>query len=122
MNTHLPRPVFRPLPLPQRIASLVLIGALMVLGLIGLLLPVLPGLLFLFLAALLSTRISHRAALFMHRQTWFHTHLRSWQAGGHLSLSQRARLGLLISLRVLLRSASALFKFGLHYGRRSLGR
>lgn len=111
MNTHLPKPAFRPMPLVWKMISLVLIAAFLLIGLAGLILPVIPGVLFLFLAALLATRVSRRAAHFAHQQPWFHQHLHQWQASGHLAMSERVKLAFLLTLRTCLRGLQSLGRF-----------
>ena len=68
---HLPTPHFRPLPLYARVIALVLIAGFILVGILGLILPIIPGVLFLFLAALLLTRVSRRASTYAHNQPWF---------------------------------------------------
>lgn len=108
MNTHLPKPVFRPLPLLTKIAFMVLISGFLLVGLLGLILPIIPGVLFLFLAVLLLTRVSRRAAVFAHRQPWFHSNMHHWQATSGLSVTQRLKLGMLISTRVVIKGVQKL--------------
>ncbi len=110
MNTHLTKPAFTPMPLVWKILSLVLIAAFLVIGVAGLILPVIPGVLFLFLAALLATRVSRRAARFAHQQPWFHHHLRQWQASGHLSIGERVKLAALITIRTCVRGLQSLWR------------
>lgn len=116
MNTHLPKPIFRPMPLMYKIVSMVLIAAFLIIGVLGLILPIIPGVLFLFLAVLLLTRVSRRAATFAHSQPWFHRNMHHWQATGGLTVGQRVRLGFLLSARVIMKGAqrlmSALAKTG----------
>jgi uncharacterized membrane protein YbaN (DUF454 family) len=111
MNTHLPKPVFRPMPLVYKIACIVLIAGFLIIGLLGLILPIIPGVLFLFLAALLLTRVSRRAAVFAHSQPWFHRNMHHWQASGGLSPGQRFKLGFLLSARIIVKSLQKLFAY-----------
>jgi uncharacterized membrane protein YbaN (DUF454 family) len=99
---HLPTPHFRPLPLYAKIIASVLIAGFVLLGLIGLILPVIPGLLFLFLAVLLATRMSRRVSSVAHNHPWFREHLRTWRASGSLSASNRTKLAFLLTARTLL--------------------
>ena len=96
MNTHLPETVFTPMALPLKIVSLVLMVAFLVIGLAGLILPIIPGALFLFLAALLATRVSSRAAAWAHRLPWFRSYLLHWRTAGSGALF---KLTLLMALR-----------------------
>ena len=78
-----------------------MIVACLIVGVLGLILPVIPGVLFLFLAALLLTRVSRRAFNIAHRQPWFREQLRAWQLSGGMSVGQRLHLSLLLTLRAL---------------------
>ena len=91
----------------KMISCLVIVG-LLLLGVIGLILPVIPGILFLFLALLLLTRVSRRAAAWAESHHWFNHHNRLWQRAGRLSLADRLRLGLLIAARSLLQGLRSL--------------
>lgn len=99
---RLPAHPFRPMPLYARVIALVLIAGFLLLGLIGLILPIIPGLLFLFLAVLLLTRVSRRASNYAHSHPWFRRHLQWWRASHALSWPQRARLSLLLGARAAL--------------------
>lgn len=119
MSTHLPKPIFRPMPLIYKVVCMVLIAAFLMIGLLGLILPVIPGVLFLFLAVLLLTRVSRRAATFAHSQPWFHRNMHHWQATGGLSLGQRAKLGFLLSARMIVKGVQRLFTMATKAGKRS---
>lgn len=110
MNRQLPKPIFRPMPLVYKIICMVLIAGFLVIGLLGLILPVIPGVLFLFLAVLLMTRVSRRAATYAHSQPWFHQHMRQWQATGGLSVGQRVKLGFLMTARVIIKGIQSVFR------------
>lgn len=88
--------------------SCLLIGGLLLLGLIGLVLPVIPGILFLFLALLLATRVSRRAAAWAESHRWFTRHNRLWQRAGALSMTDRLRLGLLVAARSVVKGLQSL--------------
>lgn len=95
-----------------------MIVACLIVGVLGLILPVIPGVLFLFLAALLLTRVSRRAFNLAHRQPWFREQLRTWQMSGGLSTGQRLRLSLLLTIRALADGITV----GLRFIRRRLAR
>lgn len=95
----MPVPPFRPLPLYAKVIALVLIAGFVVIGIIGILLPVIPGVLFLFLAALMATRVSRRASAAAHASPWFREQLRQWRASSHLSVGHKIKLSLLIVAR-----------------------
>jgi len=80
--------------------------ALAVLGLIGLVLPVLPGLLFLAAAAfclsLASQRLRHRIDGHLAGNRRLQRARRRWEAGRSLPVWQRLRLGFWLTLAALL--------------------
>src|SRR5690606_3213328 len=90
---------FRPLPLAYRLLCVALIVCFAIVGLIGLILPIIPGIVFLLLALYLLTRISRRVATFMHRQPWYHQRMRDFSAASELSLTGKIRLSLLVLAR-----------------------
>lgn len=53
---HLARPRFRPLPLFYRVLGIILVVGFLLIGVVGLILPVIPGLVFLLLAVYVLTR------------------------------------------------------------------
>jgi len=69
------------------------IAGLLLLGLIGLVLPIIPGLLFLFLAVLLLTRISTRFNALASGQWWFRHLRRRWHKLNLRKVSDRVKLG-----------------------------
>lgn len=104
---HLPTSHFSPLPLYARVIALVVIVGFVLLGIIGLILPIIPGVLFLFLAALLLTRVSRRASAYAHSQPWFRKHLQSWRASAGLSWGQRARLSFWVAAKAVVQGVGA---------------
>lgn len=108
---QLPTPHFSPLPFYAKVIALVMIAGFVMLGIIGLILPVIPGVLFLFLAALLLTRVSRRASSYAHNQPWFRKHLYSWQASAGLSWGQRARLSFWVVTKVVVHGIGAGISF-----------
>lgn len=75
---------------------------LAVLGVIGLLLPVLPGVLLLAAAAvclsLASKRLRHRIEGRLDRDPRYRRAVRRWQAGAHLPWWRRAQLACLLAM------------------------
>ncbi|MEX2333936.1 MAG: DUF454 family protein, partial [Pseudohongiella sp.] len=108
---HLPSPHFRPLPLYAKIIALLLIAGFVLIGIIGLVLPIIPGVLFLFLAALLLTRVSRRASTYAHNQPWFRRHLQSWRASKGLSWGQRARLSFWVAAKAVVQGIGSGINF-----------
>lgn len=105
------------LPLVYKLGAGVLIGCFLVLGIIGLIMPVLPGILFLFLALYLLTKLSRRAAAYAESKPWFNYHLRHLKASSGLGLGARVKLGLLIAARGTVQGMEAV----LFWCRRRLG-
>jgi uncharacterized membrane protein YbaN (DUF454 family) len=87
------------LSIVYKLGGVILIGCLLILGVIGLIMPVIPGLLFLFLAFYVLTKLSRRAAAYAQSKPWFRYHLRHLQAASGLSLGARVKLGALIAAR-----------------------
>jgi len=85
--------------------------ALAVLGLIGLVLPVLPGVLLLAAAAcclsLASQRLRHRIDGHLAHNRRYQRARRRWEAGRSLGAWQRLRLGFWLSLSALLPTPGA---------------
>lgn len=104
---HLPTPHFRPLPLYIKVITLVLIAVFVLIGLAGLILPIIPGVLFLFLAVLLATRVSRRVSAAAHRQPWFREHLYTWRASGGLSTTHKMKLSMLLAAKAVITGISA---------------
>jgi len=108
---HLPTPHFRPMPLFYKIVAVLLIGGFVIVGLIGLVLPIIPGILFLFLAAYLVTRVSRRAAAAAHNNPWFSRHMRDFNRAGKLSAGQRVRLSLLVMAKMVVHGVESGISF-----------
>lgn len=85
----------------SRAAHVLGIGGLLVLGLIGLILPIIPGLLFLFLALLLLARLSSRVHGLVAGRSWFRRCRRSWHRFSLLRAGDRVRLGFWYCARAL---------------------
>jgi uncharacterized membrane protein YbaN (DUF454 family) len=106
---QLPRPHFRPMPLHYKLLSIVLIVSFVLIGIAGLILPLIPGLLFLFLAAYLLTRVSRRAAAFAHAQPWYRSHMGKLDAAGTLTTGQRVKISLLLVAKGMVAGLKSLF-------------
>lgn len=82
-----------------RVLLLLLAAFLLLLGVIGLLLPIIPGIVFLGLAALVLARLSTRFADYLQD----HPHYRRWhdlrRSSAALNWSQRCKLALLLGAR-----------------------
>lgn len=89
----------QPLSMVYKLAGALLFGCFLILGVIGLIMPIIPGLVFLFLALYVLTRLSRRAAAYAQSKPWFRYHLLHLQAASGLSLGARVKLGALIVAR-----------------------
>jgi len=110
---HFSKPKFRPMPLAYKILSIVLIVCFLFIGLVGLILPIIPGILFLVLAVYLLTRVSRRISAIVHKHPWFNRNMRKLDAASTLTIGEKTRLTLLLAARTLIagaESAMSLFK------------
>lgn len=82
-------------------ACLVMVGLLTLVGLAGLILPIIPGILFLFLAALLLAKVSSRFDALLHRNENMKAWRRRWNASNSLPLLQRVKLSCLLVARAV---------------------
>lgn len=77
----------------------VVIGVCLVLGVIGLILPVIPGILFLFIGAILLSKLSTRFASYLKQNTW----AQKWQRRGDsfrkLNNAHRLKLSFLMAAK-----------------------
>jgi len=71
----------RNLSLTGKVLGLMVFGLFLVLGLVGLVLPIIPGLLFLVLALYVLTRVSRRFAFIANRNSWVR---KSFRRIGHV--------------------------------------
>ena len=85
---------FYPMPLVFNLLCVVAIVCCVVLGLIGLILPIIPGFLFLFIAAVLLARISSRFESILNRNSVMSGWLKRWHKIKFLPVSQQIKLSL----------------------------
>lgn len=85
-----------PISFASKVFGVILVGVLLVIGIIGIILPIIPGILFLFLAVYVLTRVSRRAATLAHKQPWFSRYARKLDAVGDLPWGQRLKFALLV--------------------------
>jgi uncharacterized membrane protein YbaN (DUF454 family) len=89
------------MPMLYKGACLVLVGLLTLLGIVGLILPIIPGILFLFLAALLLAKVSSRFDALLHKNENMRTWRRRWDTSNALPLLQRVKLSFLLVARAV---------------------
>jgi len=89
------------MPLLFKGACLVLVGLLTLVGLAGLILPIIPGILFLFLAALLLAKVSSRFDSLLHKNENMKAWRRRWDTTNSMPFLQRIKLSLLLVARAV---------------------
>ena len=77
---------------PIKIAAMGVVGLFVAIGLIGLVLPIIPGIVFLTLAAMILARVSSRFAHYLDQQPLWHKLRRQWRSLRLLSMTQRLKL------------------------------
>lgn len=85
-------------------------GICLILGVIGLILPIIPGILFLFLGAWCLTKLSSRFASHFKQNRWAKKWLGRGTAFKKLNMGERARLSLLYTAKSVVDSAESLWQ------------
>lgn len=87
------------IPFLYKALCIVLVVCFVLIGLVGLVLPIIPGFLFLFLAAILLARISSRFKYLLHNHTTSKRWMKHWHSTKALSLMQRLKLSFWVAAR-----------------------
>ena len=95
------------MPMLFKGACIVLVGLLTLVGLAGLVLPIIPGILFLFLAALLLAKVSSRFDALLHKNENMRTWRRRWDTSNALPMLQRVKLSFLLVARAVVNGVEA---------------
>lgn len=95
------------MPLLLKGLCLILVGFFLFLGLVGLILPIIPGILFLFLAALLLAKVSRRFDAMLNRNRDMRYWRRRWDSSNSLPLTQRLKLSFWVAARALVNGVEA---------------
>jgi uncharacterized membrane protein YbaN (DUF454 family) len=82
----------------------------LLLGVVGLVLPIIPGLLFLFIAAVLLTRVSSRFANAMEQHHGFSKSMRFVRSAQHLSIGEQIKLSGLVLVKSVISGIDAGFR------------
>jgi uncharacterized membrane protein YbaN (DUF454 family) len=85
-----------PLSFASKVLGVILVALLLFVGVIGIILPIIPGILFLFLALYVLTRVSRRVAVIAHRQPWFSRFASKLDAVESLPMGQRFKFSFLV--------------------------
>ncbi len=101
---HYPR-VHRPVSFLHKCLGAVLFLILVLIGIAGLVLPIIPGLVFLLLAVYVLTRVSRRVAGYAHQQAWYNDSIGRMPNLSTLSIGERATLCALLAARSALQGA-----------------
>lgn len=99
------------MPVFVKALLLIVVAGFTVLGLIGLVLPIIPGVVFLALAALLLSRVSSRFHFHLNNSATWSKLKRHWRSIRYLSLGQQVRLSFWLTARSMLNGMASLFKF-----------
>lgn len=87
------------LKLTGRLLLALIAGIFLLIGVVGLVLPIIPGIVFLALGAWLLTRISSRAADYVQQHAGWQKMTRWRQRTRHLNIAERCYLGVLLGCR-----------------------
>ncbi|MEQ8955217.1 MAG: DUF454 family protein [Gammaproteobacteria bacterium] len=99
----------RQMPALLKAMVLVLVGLFVLIGLVGLVLPIIPGILFLALAAWLLARVSSRFAFHLEQHPVWRRLRRYRRSTSYLSLTQQLKLSLLLLCRAAVNGIGGLF-------------
>ena len=88
----------------------VVIGVCLVLGVIGLILPVIPGILFLFIGAILLSKLSTRFASYLRQNTWAQKWLRRGDSFRKLNNAHRLKLSFLMAAKSVVDSMESVWQ------------
>ena len=88
----------------------VVIGLCLILGIIGLILPVIPGILFLFIGATLLSKLSTRFASYLKQNTWTQKWQRRGDAFRKLNNGHRFKLSFLMAAKSVVDSLESVWQ------------
>ncbi len=95
------------MPLYLKAIILAVVGLFLIIGVIGLILPIIPGILFLALAALLLAKVSSRFSYYLSNNATWNRFKRYFQSVGFLSIAQQIKLSFLIVARSVVSAVEA---------------
>ena len=105
------------MPVLTKVICIALIACFLVVGLIGLVLPIIPGFIFLFIAAILLARISSRFDSILKRNSTVQGWMKHADTISGLSFSQRIRLSFWMSARII----TSAIESGINQFKRTMG-
>ncbi len=99
------------LPFLMKAVLMLIVGVFVIIGLIGLILPIIPGILFLGLAAWLMTKVSSRFSFHLEQNATWLKLKRFWRSTSFLSLTQQVKLSFLVAARSFVDAIDSLVDF-----------
>jgi len=94
----------------RKTAMIAVIGICLILGVIGLILPVIPGILFLFIGAVLLSKLSPRFAGLLKQNTWAQKWQRRAGSFRQMNNGHRLKLSFLMAAKSLVDSMESLWQ------------
>ena len=98
------------IPFPLKLIGLAVVGLFVFIGIIGLILPIIPGILFLALAAFVMAKISDRFAFYLDDHPIWQKLKRQWRSVRVLSIVEKVKLTGLYVARGLIEGLDNLAK------------
>ncbi|MEX0964515.1 MAG: DUF454 family protein [Pseudohongiellaceae bacterium] len=98
------------MPLYLKGLCLLIVGLFVLMGIVGLILPIIPGILFLFLAALLLAKVSSSFDAALNRNKHMRYWRRRWDTTNNLPLLQRIKLSFWIVAKAAVNGVEAALK------------
>ena len=95
------------MPFLGKALCIMLIVCFVIIGLVGLILPIIPGFLFLFLAAILLARISGRFNYLLHNHSTSKRWMKHWHSTKALSNMQRLKLSFWVAARSVVKAVES---------------
>ncbi|MDD9957522.1 MAG: DUF454 family protein [Gammaproteobacteria bacterium] len=99
------------LPFVMKAVLMFIVGVFVIIGLIGLILPIIPGILFLGLAAGLMTKVSSRFSFHLQQNASWIKFKRCWRSTSFLSFTQQVKLTFLVAARSVIDAIDSLVDF-----------
>lgn len=98
------------IPMPLKMIGLAVVALFVFIGLIGLILPIIPGILFLALAAFLMAKLSSRFAFYLDNQPLWQKLQRQWRSMRVLTIAEKTKLMGLYLVRASVNGVEGLIK------------
>ena len=99
------------MPFFMKAIIMFIVGVFVIIGLIGLILPIIPGILFLVLAAWLMAKVSSRFASHLDDSEIWHKVKNYWNSVSFLSLRQQIKLTFLLVAKTTIDAVNSVIDF-----------